>query len=148
MACSINGRSYTLLACRSFSVIRFFVGRGYHLPLCCINGMQYLPCSSRTPIKIGVPLHVMSTSSSLCTVTPSFVKMDIVQSSAVFPTLISELGKSPNVSASVALADKLLKKGSLVTCCAWLTHHLLRLLVSLRSSVWAGLLLPPHGLSC
>jgi len=62
----------------------------------------------------GAPLHLMSTSVSLCTVTPVFVKMDMVLSSEVFPTLISEVGKLVNVSAVVARFDNC-GKGSRVT---------------------------------
>ncbi len=40
----------------------------------------------------GAPLHLMSTSVSLCTVTPIFENMEMVLSSEVFPTLISEVG--------------------------------------------------------
>ena len=57
---------------------------------------------------------VMRTSSSLCTLTPSFEKIDIVSSSANCPTLINESGKSFNVSALTAFADNFLN-GSAVT---------------------------------
>ena len=70
-------------------------------------------------MKIGSPLCVMSTSSSLFTVTPVFVKMEIVLSSAVLPTLISELGKSLKVSARDAVCDSC-QKGSCVTFSALL----------------------------
>ena len=70
--------------------------------------MRYQPLSSRMPINIGSPLHVMSTSCSLCTVTPSFVNIDIVPLSDILPTLISELGKSLNESALVAWSDSCL----------------------------------------
>ncbi len=62
----------------------------------------------------------MSTSISLCTMTPSLVKIDIVPSLAVLLTLISDDGKSWNVSACVAWADSALN-GSCVTNFAWLT---------------------------
>jgi hypothetical protein len=42
---------------------------------------------------------------SLCTVTPSLVKIDIMPSSAVLPTLISECGNSVNVLACLAEVD-------------------------------------------
>ena len=45
----------------------------------------------------------MSTSSSLCMVTPYFVKMNTLPSSHFLPALISEVGNSSNVSASAAL---------------------------------------------
>ncbi len=50
-------------------------------------------------MRMGLPLHVMRTPSSLNTFTPSFVKTDTVPLLAVLPTLIKELGKSGNVSA-------------------------------------------------
>ena len=53
----------------------------------------------------GAPLHLMSTSISLCTVTPVFVNMEMVPLSEVFPTLISDVGKLVNVSAVVARFD-------------------------------------------
>ncbi len=56
-------------------------------------------------------------------VTPSLVKIDIVPSSAVLPTLINDDGKSWNVSACVAWADSALN-GSCVTNVAWLTPPL------------------------
>jgi hypothetical protein len=65
----------------------------------------------------GAPLHLMSTSVSLCTVTPVFVKIDMVPSSDVFPTLINDVGKFVNVSAVVARFDNC-GKGSQVTCFA------------------------------
>ena len=67
------------------------------------------------PINIGSPLHVMSTSCSLCTVTPSFVNIDIVPSSVVLPTLISELGKLLNEPALAAWLESCLN-GRLLTC--------------------------------
>ena len=75
------------------------------------------------PINIGSPLHVMSTSCSLCTVTPSFVNIDIVPSSDVLPTLISELGKLSNESALAAWLDICLN-GRQLTCCAVLVPPL------------------------
>ena len=56
-------------------------------------------------MSIGLPLHVISTSSSLCTVTSSLVKIDVFPSSANLPTLRSEFLKSSNMSARVALSD-------------------------------------------
>ena len=68
--------------------------------------MRYRPWSSLTPIRMGFPFIRMSTSCSLCTVTPLFVKMDIVPSSDVLPTLINECGNYVNVSAVLADVDK------------------------------------------
>ena len=59
----------------------------------------------------------MSTSVSLCTVTPVFVKMEMVPLSEVFSTLINDVGKLVNVSACVARFDNC-GKGSCVTCFA------------------------------
>jgi hypothetical protein len=91
-----------LLAC--LSAFRAYLdGRcGCHCPCCCINGIRYRPWLSLTPMRMGSPLHVMSTSSSLNTLTPSFVNTETVPSSAVLPTLIKEVGKSWNVSACIA----------------------------------------------
>jgi hypothetical protein len=65
-------------------------------------------------MRIGSPLHVTRTSSSLNTLTPSFVKSETVPSSDVLPMLIREVGKSWNVSACLDHADSL-QKGSWVT---------------------------------
>jgi hypothetical protein len=54
---------------------------------------------------MGAPLQVISTSSSLCTDTPVLVNTDIVPSSDVLPTLISDVRKLSNVSACLALSD-------------------------------------------
>ena len=62
----------------------------------------------------GAPLHLISTSVSLCTVTPVLVNMEMVPSSEVFPTLINDVGKLVNVSAVVARFDNC-GKGSRVT---------------------------------
>ena len=62
----------------------------------------------------GAPLHLMSTSVSLCNVTPVLVKMEMVPSSEVFPTLIINVGKLETVSAVVARFDYC-GKGSCVT---------------------------------
>jgi hypothetical protein len=108
IACSMDGKLYTLFACRR-ACRAFFDGfRGCQCPLCCTKAIRYRPLSSRMPINNGSPLHVMSTSCSLCTVTPSFVNIDIVPSSDVLPTLISELGKSLNESALAAQSDNCL----------------------------------------
>jgi hypothetical protein len=66
-------------------------------------------------MRSGLLLHVMSTSCLLCTVTPSLVKIDIVTSSAVLPTLIREVGNSLKVYACLAFVDKA-GKGRPVTC--------------------------------
>ena len=65
----------------------------------------------------GAPLHLMSTYVSLCTVTPVLVKMEMMLSSEVFPTLINDVGKLVNVSAYVTRFDNC-GKGSCVTCSA------------------------------
>ena len=57
-------------------------------------------------MRMGLPLHLISTSSSLRTVTPSLVKIEIVPSSAVLPTLMSDEGKSANESACVAFLER------------------------------------------
>ena len=93
----------------------FLVGfLGCHRPRCCISGMQYLPRSLRLPMRSGLSLHVISTSSSLCTVTPSLEKMEIFPSSDILSTLIKEVGKSWNVSASAACLEGC-GNGNLVT---------------------------------
>ena len=79
-----------------------------------MSGMRYRPCLSRTPMSSGAPLHLMSTYVSLCTVMPVLVKMEMVPSSEVFPTIISDVGKLVNVSAFVAHFDNC-GKGSCVT---------------------------------
>ena len=66
-------------------------------------------------MRSGLFLHVMSTSCLLCTVTPSLVKIDIVPSLAVLPTLIREVGNSLHVSACCAFVDKA-GKGRLIVC--------------------------------
>ena len=76
--------------------------------------MRYRPLLSCAPIRIGLPLHVMSTSVSLWIVTPSFVKMEMVTASYVLPTLMRECGKSSKVSALAPLGW-ILGIGSYVT---------------------------------
>ena len=66
-------------------------------------------------MSIGAPLHLMSTSVSLFTVTPVLVKKEMVPLAEVFLTLINDVGKSVNVSACVARFDNC-GKGSHVTC--------------------------------
>ena len=56
-------------------------------------------------MSIGLPLHLMSTSVSLCTVTSVLVKIEMVPLSEVFPTLINDVRMLMNVSACVALFD-------------------------------------------
>ena len=63
----------------------------------------------------GLFLHVISTSFSSCTVTPSLVKIDIVPSLDVFPARMRDVGNSLNVSACLAFDDNN-GKGKLVTC--------------------------------
>jgi len=100
IACSVEGRSYTLLAWCSMR-LAFLVGlRSCKLPHCWTRDMWYRPLLSCAPISIGLPLHMMRTLFSLCTTTPSFVKMEIVPASAVLPTLIRECGNSLDISAN------------------------------------------------
>jgi len=73
-----------------------------HCLHCCVNNIWYHPWLSLTPMRMGSPLHVMSTSSSLNNLTPSFVKTKIVPLSAILSTLIKEVWKSWNVSACIA----------------------------------------------
>ncbi len=73
---------------------------------------------------MGLPLHVMRMSCSLCTVTPSLVKIDIMPSSAVLPTLISESGNSVNVSACLAeVAGQHVKKGDVCQILLYMFPH-------------------------
>ena len=60
------------------------------------------------------PLYLMSTLVSLCMATPVLVKMEMVPSLEVFPTLINDVGKLVTVSAFVACFDNC-GKGSRVT---------------------------------
>jgi hypothetical protein len=92
-------------------------------PVCCINGIWYRPWLSLTPMRMGLPLNVMSTSSSLNTLTPSFVKTETVSSLAILPMLIKEVGKSWNVSACIARAESS-RNGNWVTYLALLVPPL------------------------
>jgi hypothetical protein len=89
------------------------------VPVVCIKGLWYRPLPSRTPMRMGLPLHVMSTSSSLNTVTPVLVKTDMVPLLKVLPMLIYNVGKFWKVFACLARTDSL-GNGSWVTCLAWL----------------------------
>ena len=82
---------------------------------------------------------MMSTSSSLCTVTPSLVNTDMVPSLDVFPTLISDDVKSLNVSASFAFADSFWK-GNRVTCVALLLPPLATPTFFVDAQGWGDLL--------
>ena len=114
MPCSVDGKSYTFPAISSALRFVFDGVSGCHCPLFWVSGIRYRPCSSRTPMNMGAFLHRISTSVSLCTVTPFLVKMDMVPSSAVFPTLMSDDGKSLKVSALDARSDNC-GNGSCVT---------------------------------
>ena len=103
IASFLDSRSYTLCTCCSFIFSSFVGMRGCHCPRYWVNGIWYLPRSSLLPMRMIFLWHGMSTSSSLYTVTPSLVKMDTLPSSDVYPTLISEVRNSSNVSASAAL---------------------------------------------
>ncbi len=104
-----------LLACCSAFCACLDGHLGCHCPRCCINGIWFCPLSSHTPMRMGLPMHVMSTSSSLNTVTPVLVKIDMVPSLEVLPTLISDVGKFWKVSACSARTDSLWN-GSQATC--------------------------------
>ncbi len=56
-------------------------------------------------MRIGSPLHVMRTCSSLNTLTLSFVKTKTMPSSDVLPMLIRDMEKSWNVPACLERAD-------------------------------------------
>ena len=120
MACLVDGRSYTLLACRSVFYACLDGHHGCQWPHCCINGILYCPWLSSMPMMIGSPLHVMRTSSSLNTLTPSFLNTKTVLSSDVLPTLIRDVGKSWNVSACLNCAESV-QNGSWMTYFALLT---------------------------
>ncbi len=67
------------------------------------------------PMRMGLPLHVMSTSSFLNTVMSVLVKTEMVPSSEVLPMLINNVEKFWKVSACLARAEKLWN-GSQVMC--------------------------------
>ncbi len=69
-------------------------------------------------MKMGSPLHVMRTSSSLNILTSSFMKTETMPSSDVLPMLIRDVGKSWNVSACLERADSLQKR-------SWVTFDIL-----------------------
>ncbi len=56
-------------------------------------------------MRIGSPLHIIRTSSSLNTLMPSFVKTKTMLLSNVLPMLIRDVGKSWNMSACLNCAD-------------------------------------------
>ncbi len=103
-----------LLACHS--AFRAFLDGCYGCQwlCCCISGIWYCPWLSRMPMRIGSPLHVIRTSSSLKTLMPSFMNTKTVPSSDILPMLIRDVGKSWNVSACLDHADSF-QKGSWVT---------------------------------
>lgn len=68
---------------------------------------------------MGSPLHVISMSCSLCTLTPSLIKFEIGLPSAILPMLMREVRKSSKASAWLAFGDKSANE-SLVTCFAWM----------------------------
>ncbi len=108
-----------LLACRSPFHACLDGRRGCQWPRCCINGIRYHPWLSWMPMRIDSPFHVMRMSSSLNTLTPSFVKTKTVPSSELLPMLIRDVGKSWNVSACLNCVDSF-QKGSWVTYLALL----------------------------
>ena len=111
---SVDGRSYTLLACWISFLAYLFGLRGCHWPWAWVNGMRYWPRSSCVLIRMGFLWHVINTSSSFYTVTTLLVKMEKLPSSDALPTLINDVGNYSNVSVSAALL-KNLGKGILVT---------------------------------
>ena len=115
--CSVDNRSSTLSAFSSACQAFLDGVLGCHCPLFWMSGMRYCPFLFRTLMSSGAPLHLMSTSVSLCMVTPVLVKMEMVPSPEVFPTLISDVGKLVKVSAFVAHFDNC-GKGSCVLCFA------------------------------
>lgn len=107
--------------------------------------MQFLPCSSLTPICMGTPLQIISTSCSLCTADPSFVKIDTVPSSAVLSMLMTDVGKSPKESACSALFESCLNENCLNALPDW-NHHWPLQNVCWTCIIWEGLQL--FCLSC
>ena len=103
--CSVDGRLYTLLACNRGCQAFLNKVLGCHCFLFLMSRMQYWQCLLFTPMSIGSPLHLMSACVSLCRVTPVLVKIEMVLSLEVFPTLIIDVGKLVNVSACVARFD-------------------------------------------
>ena len=101
MACSVKGKYYLLLACPNLILAAFNCLCGRHCPRRWTRGMWHHLLSYCTPTRLRAHLHVISTSSSLCTVTPSLVKMDMFPLSLTFPTLIGKVG---NLSKESALA--------------------------------------------
>jgi hypothetical protein len=75
------------------------------------------------PMRMGLPLHVMRTSSSLNTLMPSYMKTETVPLFNVLPMLIRDAGKSWNVSACLNHADSV-QKGGWVTYVALLALSL------------------------
>ncbi len=103
-----------LLACCSAFHACLDGRRGCQWPCCCISSIRYCPWLSQMPMRIGSPFHVISTSSSLKTLMPSFVNTKTVLSFDVLATLIRDVGKSWNESACLDRADRF-RKGSWVT---------------------------------
>jgi hypothetical protein len=98
-------------------------------------------------MRIGSPMHVMRTSSSLNTLMPSFMKTETVPSSDVLPMLIRDVGKSWNAFACLDCADSL-QKGSWVTYLALLvpplvapTYHVDGLRIGRPALSWSCLLM-------
>ena len=104
-ASSLDGRSHMLCACCSFIFASFVGLHDCHCLWYWDNGIWYLSCSYPLPMRMGFIWHVISTYYSLYTVTSYLVKMDTLPSSAVFPTLISDVGNYSNVSDSAALLE-------------------------------------------
>ena len=79
-----------------------------------MSGMRYCQWLLQTPMRMGLSFHMIRMSCVLYTFTPSLVKIEILPLSAVFPTLISNVGKLGNVSTNLAFFDRA-GKGSCVT---------------------------------
>jgi hypothetical protein len=84
-------------------------------------------------MRMGSPLHVMRTSSSLNMLMPSFVKTETMPLFNVLPMLIRDARKSWNVSACLDCADSL-QKGSWMTYFALLVLPLAAPILSCRWS--------------
>ena len=111
---SVDGRSYTLLACWIYFYDFIVDLRGCHCPQAWVNGMQNRPRSSRLPMKIGFFWHVINTLSYLYTVTPYLVNIDTMPPLVVLSTLINDVGNLFNVFASTVFLE-IYGKGSLLT---------------------------------
>ena len=105
IACSVEGKSYTLLAC-SNACLAFFDGVVVAIGLAFVLMVfDTVHVHHVYQLIVVSPLHLIRTSSSLNTDTPSLLKIDTVLSSANFPTLINDDGHVLKESAVVAVVD-------------------------------------------